>query len=123
MLHTIQKLRDIALVCRLGTPLQADLAAWLSHSLESFLTQRAASMDEAFGLRAPRGGIPWWREEAARSRNALLREFAATHFPHRPVCAAARQIHLLSMRYAASAWRFDRAREAMPEDYRDTPKE
>lgn len=123
MLQTIQKLRDIARICRLGTPLQDDLAAWLSQSLELFLTHRAASVDEAFGLRGPRGGVPWWREEAIRARNRLLREFAAAHFPGRPVCAAARQIHLLCLRYAASSWRSDRTRDAMPEEYRNSSKE
>lgn len=70
MLHTIQRLRDIAQACRLGVPLQGDLAAWLSHSLELFLTHHAASVDEAFGLRAPRGGVPWQRQEAVPSHNA-----------------------------------------------------
>ena len=63
MLHTIQRLKDIAQACRLGVPMQAELAAWLSQSLDLFLTHHAASVDEALGLGAP-------REEAVRSRNA-----------------------------------------------------
>jgi hypothetical protein len=123
MLRAIQNLRKIAQSCRLGAPLEDNLAVWLSESLEQFLAHRAASIDEALGLRAPRGGIPWWREEAMRRRDSLLREFAATHYVGRSVCATARQIRLLSLRYVASAWRFDRVHDAMPEHYRDTPKE
>lgn len=70
MVHTIQRLRDIAQACRLGAPLQGDLAAWLSHSLELFLTHHAASVDEALGLRGPRAESPWQRDESVRSRNA-----------------------------------------------------
>lgn len=123
MLRTIQNLREIAQSCRLGAPLDGKLAVWLGDSLEQFLAHRAASIDEALGLRAPRGGIPWWREEAMRRRDSLLREFAAAWYSGCSVCAAARQIRVLSLRYAASAWRFDQADDAMPEHYRSTPKE
>src|SRR5262245_46006525 len=123
MLRAIQNLREIAERCRRGVPLDGQLAVWLSDSLESFLAHRAASIEEALGLRAPRGGVPWWREEAMRRRDSLLREFAAAFYPNRSLCAAARQIRLLSLRYASSAWRFDREQDAMPEQYRGTPKE
>ncbi len=123
MLYAIQNLRKIAQSCRLGEPLDGNLAVWLSESLEQFLAHRAATIDEALGLRAPRGGVPWWREEAMRRRDALLRQFAAAHYLGCSVCAAARQIRVLTLRYAASAWRMDREQDVMPEHYRSTPKE
>lgn len=123
MLYAIQNLRKIAQSCRLGMPLDGNLAVWLSESLEQFLAHRATTIEEALGLRAPRGGVPWWREEAMRQRDALLREFARAHYLGCSVCATARQIRLLTLRYAASAWRVDRDQDAMPDHYRSTPKE
>ncbi|HEX6119396.1 MAG TPA: hypothetical protein VFZ03_08065 [Dongiaceae bacterium] len=123
MLRTIQNLRAIAHCCRAGSPLDGKLAGWLGDSLEEFLAHRATSIEEALGLRAPRGGVPWWREEAMRHRDALLREFAAALFSGLSVCATARQIRVLALRYAATAWRFDRSGDAMPEQYRGTAKE
>jgi len=123
MLHAIQDLRAIAESCQKGSPLDSKLATWLGNSLERFLTHRTASLEEALGLRRARGGVPWWREEAMRRRDSLLRELAGRHFAGQSVCTTARQIRLLALRYAASAWRIDQAQDAMPQHYRDTPKE
>jgi hypothetical protein len=96
---------------------------WLGAALNQFLTQRCRSVDEALGLRFPRGGMPWWREEATRQRDAALRQLAASHFPSLAVTAQARAVCTLSTRYGAAGWRHDRNREAMPPHYAGTPHE
>jgi hypothetical protein len=93
---------------------------WLGNALNDFLTQRCRSVDEALGLRFPRGGMPWWREEATRQRDAALRQLAALHFPSLAVTTQARALYTLSIRYAAAGWRHDRNREAMPPHYAGT---
>ena len=77
MLNTIANLRLVAKCCRDGERLEGELARWLSRSLESFLAHRSPSLNDAFGLRMPKGGIPWWREETIRQRDAALRQLAA----------------------------------------------
>jgi hypothetical protein len=114
MLSAIRDLREVAELCSQGQPLGDRLGNWLAQSLDAFLSQRAQSLDEALGLRSPRGGVPWWREEAIRIRDSLLREFAQAHFPHAQVSERARHLRVLSLRYAASSWRFDRESEDFP---------
>jgi len=123
MMTTIKDLREIARRCAIGQPLTAELAQWLGRSLGEYLSHRAGSIDEAFGLRASRGGVPWWREEAIRRRDGMLRQLAQRHFPTASVSQQARQIYLLALRYAAAAWRFDRQRDEMPIGYAGTVKE
>ena len=120
MLSAIQNLREVALLCHEGRPLGDQLAAWLAECLDSFLSHQTGTIDEALGLRGARGGVPWWREEAIRLRDRLLREFAGQHFASLAVSVRARRIRLLALRYAATAWRFDRERHAMPERYEGT---
>ncbi len=73
---TIARLNEVCQRLQAGQPLSQDLALWLSGALRNFLEQRNRSMREAFGLRFPRGGVPWWREEAMRKRDAALRDLA-----------------------------------------------
>ena len=120
MLSAIQNLRDVALLCHQGQPLGDRLGEWLACSLDAFLAHQAATIDEALGIRSPRGGVPWWREEAIRVRDGLLRDFAGRYFADLAVAAKARRIRLLALRYGATAWRFDRARDAMPTQYQGT---
>ena len=117
MLNTIANLRLVAKCCRGGERLEGELARWLSRSLESFLAHRSPSLNDAFGLRMPKGGIPWWREETIRQRDAALRQLAAMHLGHLSVAAQAREIGRLARRYASGNWRFDREREPMPSEY------
>src|SRR5262249_36538069 len=65
----------------------------------------------------------WWREEATRQRDAALRELAARYCADQPIAAQARRLCALSLRYAASAWRFDEGREALPCHYAGTVRE
>lgn len=110
----IESLRIISCKCLNNND---DQLRWLGRSLNEFLARRCRSVDEALGLQFSRGGIPWWREEAIRKRDAALRELTARHFADLSITAQARQVHLAAVRYAASAWRFDRNRAAMPPHY------
>jgi len=119
----VGNLREIVGRCQSGKPLDEPLARWLAASLDRFLHRRCSSIEDAFGLRAPRGGVPWWLEEAIRIRDAALRELAERHCAELSVAARARRIHSISARYGASAWRHDRETDAQPERYRGTPSE
>lgn len=117
MLREIANLRLVAKCCREGQRLEGELARWLGEGLESFLNHRARSLQEALGLRMPKGGVPWWREEAIRQRDAALRQLAKVYLCGLSVAGKAREIERLARRYAASAWRFDRQRQEMPREY------
>ncbi|MGH6931886.1 MAG: hypothetical protein ACREEE_05565 [Dongiaceae bacterium] len=123
MYATIDALRDIAGRCQTNEPLSQEQLHLLGRAFREFLTHRARTIDEAFGLRFARGGVPWWLEEAMRHRNRALRELARNYYSELTVSAQARQIQTLSIRYAASAWRFDRTRGAMPDHYAGTANE
>ncbi len=114
-------LREIALKCLSGEPLDEDLSQWLGNALEQFLNRHCQTIEDAFGLKFPQGGIPWWREEANRKRDSALRELARRFFGDRSPCAKAREIQTIADRYAASAWRHDRNHDEMPERYAGTP--
>lgn len=120
---TIENLRDISQKCLAEEPLTDDQARWLGDCLSNFLSHRCGTMDEAFELRFARGGVPWWREEAIRKRNAALQELGARFFPQLSLHARAERIAEMSLRYAATAWRFDRDKDAAPAPYIGTPKE
>jgi hypothetical protein len=117
---TIEQLRRICHRCLDDGDAQF---RWLGHALHDFLTHRCRTVDEALGLRFPRGGMPWWREEATRKRDAALRGLVARYYSDQPVSAQARRVCSLSIRYAASAWRFDENREGMPCHYAGTIRE
>ena len=123
MLSAIKNLREIAQCCSEGRPLRDHLARWFGRCLGEFLAHRAHTIEEALGLRAARGGIPWWREEAMRGRNALLQELGRCFYAGESISGQARQIYVATMRYACSAWRFDRDRDALPAGYEGTAKE
>lgn len=123
MLATINKLREISERCQTKKPLGDDQLRWLGESLSIFLSHQCRTMDEAFGLRSARGGIPWWLEEALRKRDAALRELARQRFAESAVNAQARRIRVLSLRYGTSAWQFDKTNMWMPDRYIGTVKE
>ncbi len=123
MLATIENLREISHRCLTDQPLSPEQSQWLGVSFTSFLDHRSRSLDEALGLRFPRGGVPWWREEAIRNRDAALRALAAEFLEELSPCAQAARIWTLATRYGATAWRYDREREEMPAQYHGTPKQ
>jgi hypothetical protein len=110
----IDRFRDISRHCAAGAPLPADLAAWLTGGLARFLDRRAPDLDRAFGLVLGQGGVPWWREEAIRRRDAELRRYAALAHPLGGVTQRARAVARALQRYAAGAWRFERDAADVP---------
>jgi hypothetical protein len=123
MLATIELLQTISARCLADQPLDERQRHWLGSVLAKYLAHRSPTIEDAMQLRADRGGIPWWREQANRKRDTALRELARRHLAHLSVTAQARQVHTLCVRYGASAWRFDRERQAMPAHYADTANE
>ena len=123
MLSSIHNLREITRRCLAGEQLDDELSRWLGASFLEFLERRSPTIDKALGLEFPRGGIPWWMEEAIRTQDAALRQLAERYLADRSLTAQSRQIRLLSCRYAASAWRHDRDRDDMPQCYAGTPNE
>jgi hypothetical protein len=123
MLTEIRNLREIARRCLAGEALDEDLSYWFGNSLQEFLERRASTLNDAFGLCAPQGGVPWWKEDAIRLRDAALRELAERFHETLSVSSQAQELRRRAMRYAASAWRFDCERAAMPPRYGGTQKE
>ncbi len=123
MLVKINNLREVARRCIAGEPMGDELSSWLGTSLQDFLERRSGTIEDALGLRAPQGGVPWWMEDAIRTRDAALRELADRFHAERSVSGRAQEIRLRALRYAASAWRFVRERDEMPERYRGTRTE
>jgi hypothetical protein len=117
MLASINNMKTVAQLCRTSEPLPAPLATWLAASLQAYLDQRSDSLNDAFGLRNARGGVPWRMEASIRVRDAALRRLASDHLGDLSVTAQAERIRQLSLRYAASSWRFDREQETMPVAY------
>ncbi len=123
MLMTIERLREISAQCLAGGTLDPDHARWLGERLDEFLNCQHRSIEAAFGLRFAQGGIPWWKEERIRRRDAHLRALAATYPRDMPPGAMVRDIHTMSVRYAASAWRIERAHATMPAAHARTARE
>lgn len=123
MLEQIGNMREVSRRCTAGEPLSKDLAGWLAHAFDDFLNQRSRSLHDAFDLNFPKGGVPWWQEEAMRKRDAVLRELARRYHSELSISARSRQISTSCDRYAASTWRFDGNRQDMPMAYLETPKE
>ena len=59
-------------------------------------------------------------EDAIRLRDAALRELAERFHRTLSVSSQAQEVRRRALRYAASAWRFDRERGAMPPRYDGT---
>ena len=123
MLRTIERLREVSQLCLAGEPLDEDLARWLGDRLRDFLDRRNGTIEEAFDLRVAQGGIPWWKEERIRKRDAALRDMAENFPADLSTSARTRRIHEMAVRYAASAWRFEGEREEMPAHYAGGLKE
>ena len=119
---TVAKLREIQARCLGDQPLTDELARWLGVSLERFLERECRTLDEALGLSFPQGGVPWWLEEAIRRRDAALRDLAALVCRDQCTATKAKRVYSLSVRYAGSAWRFDRERAVMPARYEGTAR-
>lgn len=123
MTTAIRKLREIELCCRAAAPLPPPLAQWLAASLGKFLNRQCRSIEAAFDLAMTPGGVPWWLEEAMRTRDAALRALAQAACPTLPITAKARRVAQLLARYDSGAWAHDRQRAAMPAEYVGTLQE
>jgi len=123
MLIAIERLRAVSHLCQRGEPLDDELALWFGSCLRQFLERGATTFEEAFGLPACRGGMPWWKEERVRQRDAALRALARCLSAELSVSARAREINTRAVRYAASAWRLDRRDGRMPRAYAGTERE
>ncbi len=123
MERVIRMLRDISDRCLADLPLTEDHGHWLGAALERFLNEPGTPIGEALGLRFARGGVPWWKEEAIRKRDAVLRELVERFFGEFTPARQAHEIATMANRYAASAWRHDREHGDMPRHYAGTRKE
>lgn len=100
---------------------RAELAARLRLYFEA--AEEGATLDDCFGLRVCRGGSPWWRREIIGRRDAAVRLLAQRHHSGLPVARQATEIRAGLLRYAATAWRFDRSRSEPPVNYLGTARE
>lgn len=123
MLIAVERLREVSEACRAGKPLDDELARWLGDCLSRFLDRAVASFEEAFGLPSCHGGLPWWKEDRIRRRDAALREIAMALPADMSLTGRAREINRMVVRYGASAWRHDQRLDHMPDRYRGTRKE
>ena len=123
MLATIARLHEISERCLSGNALSVEQAVWLGEALGRFVSLQSATLEEAFGIAPQRGGVSWRKALAIHRRNSALVELAKRHFSGLSASAQGRAMRVLSVRYAASAWRFDRRRRTMPSSYAGTPQE
>jgi hypothetical protein len=123
MLSTIQSLRMAAEKFALGQLPDPNLLRWLAASLQAYVDHRAASLEEAMGIRRCKGGMPWWKEEAVRARNEALRQACRLIACHDPLAEQVRKVQRAIARYGAGRWRFDRELASMPEPYRGKVEE
>jgi len=123
MLQTINLLDEISQRCISGNALDPEQARWLGDALRRFLTRQSLTIEEALGLRSARGGVQWRQELAIRRRNAALVELGRRHLFCKSVSAQVRAVHTMCVRYAASAWQYDRHCVALPTAYAGQPLE
>ena len=123
MLATIARLHEISERCLSGNALSVEQAVWLGEAISRFVGLQSATLEEALGIAPRRGGVSWRKALAIQRRNSALVELAKRHFSGLSASAQGRTIRVLSVRYAASAWRFDRQRRSMPSSYAGTPQE
>jgi hypothetical protein len=123
MLPVIKNLKTILEKCASGQSLSLEEAAWLACALQAYFERRCRTLDEAFGLFWPKGGVPWWLADAIGMRNRTLVELADRFYADLPTSARAKQIAQIALRYAAANWPIDREKPEMPEYYSDSPRQ
>ncbi len=99
----ISNLREISERCHDGEPLDPTLSNWLAGRLERFLCHECASIDDALGLRQPRGGVPSWLVEAMYQRDDAMRDLDGMVADDQSLSTRTREVRRLTIRYAASA--------------------
>ncbi len=123
MRNVIRALDEIRTCCEEERDIPSELRPWLSEALGRFLDQHCDDLDDAFGLRQGRGGVPWWLERGIAERDAALRELAQVHFAQESISRQARKIADMSARYEVTRWRRDAVNTHMPEEYAGTPRQ
>lgn len=123
MLDSIRNLRQLAERLAAGELPDPRLCDWASQSLRAFVDHRVTSLEDAFGLRAGKGGMPWWKDEAVRLRNAAIRALAERLAPEASAACQAKAVRRALGIYCAGRWRFDRERAIMPPQYAGTSDE
>jgi hypothetical protein len=122
MITPVKRLKEVSHQLLERRPLGDEQARWLGAALDRFLNRQSATLEEAFELRFPRGGVPWWLEDAMRHRDEALRRMSDEFFGEDGITARAARIHRLATRYAASAWRRDQELPEPPKSYLGTPR-
>ena len=122
MTTTVEKLKDISRRLLTNRPLDEATSRWLGTAFDQFLRRDCRSLDEALGLRFSRGGVPWWLEDAIRTRDMAIRALVGRFYSHDRISAQSARIRTLAVRYAATAWRRDRERGEEPQSYSATPR-
>jgi len=122
-LHSIENLQAIRARCAGGLPLTPPQRAWLAESIGRYLSQDCETLNSAFGVIHCHGGVPWWREQGIRERDATLRALAAQHYCELSVYARAKAVCDAARHYETTAWPRDRLLAEMPARYRGTPRE
>lgn len=122
MASSVEKLREISSRLLDSEPLDDAMSHWLGAAIERYLKRGCRSVDEALGLRFPRGGVPWWLEEAMRKRDKALRELASHFYASERITMQAARIRTLAIRYASTAWLRDREGSELPSSYVGTPR-
>lgn len=122
MLANIETLKSIGRECEAGRPLRADHRFWLAESINRYLENHCANLNEAFGIVHDRGGVPWWREEGIRVRDRALRELARRFYPEGSAYSRVKAIAAVCNRYHTTCWPRDRQFSEMPVHYRGTAK-
>ncbi len=121
MCEPIENMQQVADLCIVGERLPADVSVWLGRSLRAYLDKQAETLNEAFGIQNPRGGVDWRHAACIARRDKALRALADENFQNMRITAKARTVLELTNRYAATAWRLDRNKFEMPQSYRNRP--
>lgn len=120
---SIEVLQDIRTRCAGDAPLTPELRQWLADSLGRYLERECESLNTAFGVIQSHGGVPWWREDGIRQRDAALRALSREHYGTLSIYGRAKAVAEAAQRYETVCWPRDRLAENMPTHYRGTPKE
>jgi hypothetical protein len=109
--------------CGASTTTTGETMDWFDDWIMAFLERNHGANDAPMGLRTVRAGTARRRAQAIRERDAALRELAGRYYPRLRLSAQARTIHMLTIHYAGTRWRRDRALTAPPPHYADAPYE
>lgn len=123
MMHVIRSLVEIRSCCGDKRAIPPELQCWLADAIGKFLDKSCDDLDEAFGLRKERGGVPWWLERGITVRDRALRQLAEEFLTARGIGAQAKSISEMARRYESTCWPRDAALPDMPSHYAGTARQ